>query len=159
MSNSDMCPNEAHLSFINGVIARLNSNSFMIKGWCITIVSALLALLVATKYSALIVISVFPIISFSILDAMYLQFERRYTSLYSMVAKSDPAIVLFSMNANIESITKLKRNRFINVYRSKTIFGFYFPVLFMVLVLSCLLMKASHRSDQTQSTTTNIIQN
>ena len=33
-----------HLTFIQGVITRMNTNSFQIKGWTITIVSALLAL-------------------------------------------------------------------------------------------------------------------
>ena len=33
-----------HLEFIQSVIARMNSNSFLIKGWSITLVSALFAL-------------------------------------------------------------------------------------------------------------------
>ncbi len=33
-----------HLEFIQGVINRHNSNSFMIKGWTITITAALYAL-------------------------------------------------------------------------------------------------------------------
>ena len=33
-----------HLEFIQNVISRMNSNSFMIKGWCVTLVSALFAL-------------------------------------------------------------------------------------------------------------------
>lgn len=33
-----------HLEFIQNVITRMNSNSFMIKGWCVTLVAALFAL-------------------------------------------------------------------------------------------------------------------
>lgn len=33
-----------HLEFIQDVITRMNSNSFQIKGWCITILSALCAI-------------------------------------------------------------------------------------------------------------------
>ena len=33
-----------HLEFIQNVITRMNSNSFLIKGWAITLVSALFAL-------------------------------------------------------------------------------------------------------------------
>ena len=45
-----MHPNqERHLEFIQGIIARMNSNSFQIKGWTITIFSALLALFASTN--------------------------------------------------------------------------------------------------------------
>lgn len=33
-----------HLEFLQNVITRMNSNSFMIKGWAITLVSALFVL-------------------------------------------------------------------------------------------------------------------
>ena len=33
-----------HLKMLQAVITRMASNSFMVKGWCITLVSALLAL-------------------------------------------------------------------------------------------------------------------
>jgi hypothetical protein len=33
-----------HLEFIQGVITRMNANSFQIKGWSVTITAALLAL-------------------------------------------------------------------------------------------------------------------
>jgi hypothetical protein len=33
-----------HLEFLQNVITRMNSNSFLIKGWTVTIVSALFAL-------------------------------------------------------------------------------------------------------------------
>ncbi len=38
-----------HLEFIQDVITRMNSNSFQIKGWCITILSALCAIYAAEK--------------------------------------------------------------------------------------------------------------
>ncbi|WP_435354079.1 hypothetical protein [Morganella morganii] len=34
----------AHLGFIQGVINRMGSNSFMIKGWCVALVAAIFAL-------------------------------------------------------------------------------------------------------------------
>ena len=38
-----------HLEFIQNVITRMNRNSFQLKGWAITIVSAILALAASTK--------------------------------------------------------------------------------------------------------------
>ena len=38
-----------HLEFIQNVITRMNTNSFQIKGWTVTIVSAVLAIYASTK--------------------------------------------------------------------------------------------------------------
>ncbi len=38
--------NEKHLEFLQAVITRMAGNSFLIKGWSVTLVAALLALTV-----------------------------------------------------------------------------------------------------------------
>lgn len=54
-----------HLEFLQNVIARLNSNSFQIKSWAITIVAALLALYVDSDSNTFyILIAIFPTILF-----------------------------------------------------------------------------------------------
>lgn len=75
-----------HLEFIQSTIARMNQNSFLIKGWMITIVSALLALYADSKKIAYIRIAIIPVIVFWFLDAYYLQQERRFRGIYNDVA-------------------------------------------------------------------------
>jgi hypothetical protein len=80
-----MAVNEKHLDHIQAVITRHNSNSFMIKGWAITICTAVYTLAGTWKEPILAGISFFPIIIFWLLDSFYLANERCYVSLYAAV--------------------------------------------------------------------------
>ena len=78
-----------HLEFIQGVINRHNSNSFRIKGWAITLASAIFALTGTIREPYLCFVALGPIIMFWILDSMFLANERCFVSLYSCVAKGN----------------------------------------------------------------------
>ncbi|MCT4673678.1 MAG: hypothetical protein N4A37_10615 [Prolixibacteraceae bacterium] len=80
-----MSVNEKHLELIQSVITRHNSNSFMIKGWTITIVSAILTLAGTFKEPILAGIPIMPIVIFWYLDSFYLANERCFISLYNCV--------------------------------------------------------------------------
>ena len=60
-----------HLEFIQATITRMNQNSFQIKGWMITIVSALLALYANSENVVYILVAIVPAIIFWFLDAYY----------------------------------------------------------------------------------------
>ena len=66
-----------HLEFIQNVITRLNSNSFQIKSWSITIVTAILALFATTQNTDFILIGIFPTVIFWLMDAYCLTKERK----------------------------------------------------------------------------------
>lgn len=79
-----------HLEFIQSNIARMNQCSFQMKGWMITIVSALLALFVAsvdketsTGNAMYIFIAIVPTLIFWFLDSYYLQQERKFRGIYN----------------------------------------------------------------------------
>ncbi len=67
---------------IQDTIRRMSGNTFLIKGWTITLVTA--ALLVKGSRSGAVVAFV-PILLFWYLDAYYLRQERRYRRLYEWV--------------------------------------------------------------------------
>lgn len=76
-----------HLEFIQSTVARMSQNSFHIKGWMITIVSAFLALY-ASSYNTYYILSAVPATALLwFLDAYYLQQERRFRGVYNDVAK------------------------------------------------------------------------
>ncbi len=77
--------NDKHLEFIQAIINRMNSNSFQLKGWAITIVSALLAIYASSSNVNFIFIAIFPTILFWFIDAYYLQQERKFSGLYNDV--------------------------------------------------------------------------
>lgn len=86
------------IKIIQDVIKRLAFNSFMIKGWAITLVVVTL-LLKGDKCQVLI--SFIPLIVFWFLNAYFLRQERMYRKLYDWVIsnrlKTDE--YLFDMNA------------------------------------------------------------
>ena len=74
-----------HIEFIQGIITRMNSNSFQIKAWTITIVSAILAVFTSTKNADFLLIAMFPVIIFWFLDTFYLLQERKFRGLFDDV--------------------------------------------------------------------------
>ena len=71
-----------HLEFIQSALTRMANNSFLIRGWSVTLVSALFALAAKDADRRLVLISYFPCVMFWCLDAYYLAQERLFRSLY-----------------------------------------------------------------------------
>ncbi len=88
-----------HLEFIQNVITRMNTNSFMIKGWTITLISAIFALAAKDTNHLYIFIVYIPLPMFWILDGFYLSQERQYRSLYNHVAILSEDKINFLMSA------------------------------------------------------------
>ena len=84
-----------HLEMIEGVIDRMGSNSFQLKGWAVTLVALVGALSAQGSDKRFILIAFIPLIAFWFLDAYYLQMERKYEILYKCVSeKSESEIEL-----------------------------------------------------------------
>ena len=75
-----------HLEFIQNVITRMNTNSFVIKGWSVTLVSALFALAADKANLTFVLIAYLPVIVFWALDGFFLSQEKQYRELYNEVA-------------------------------------------------------------------------
>src|SRR5438552_18609082 len=94
-----------HLEMIQAVVSRLAGNSFSVKGWSITLVSALFALAAKDANVRYAVLALLPALCFWGLDAYYLRQERLFRKLYDAVRTGatvgdppTPVIQLFSMN-------------------------------------------------------------
>lgn len=89
-----------HLEFIQNVITRMNSNSFMIKGWAVTLVAALFALSNKTADTEhnLYLISFIPVPIFWLLDGFFIATERRFKNLYKSVSIVKEDDIDFNMN-------------------------------------------------------------
>lgn len=71
-----------HMEFIQNVIARLANNSFLLKGWSVTLVAAILALTARHPDIYSVLIAIFPALAFWGLDAFYLGQERHFRELH-----------------------------------------------------------------------------
>lgn len=89
-----------HLEFIQEAIKRMNTLSFQIKGWCITLVSALniLAAKDVDHTHMILVYWIVPI--FWAIDAFYLSKERQYRDLYNSVRDKAENEIDFDMSTN-----------------------------------------------------------
>ncbi len=79
-----------HLEMLQQVIARMANNSFLVKGWSITLISALLAFATKDKMAAMAWIAFLPLIAFWLLDAFFLHQERLFRALY--IKNSQPPL-------------------------------------------------------------------
>ena len=72
-----------YLQFLQNNIERMNTNSAQAKGWCITIVAALLAIYSEAKNDLFVWICLIPIVLFCIIDALYLQQKHKFIGMYN----------------------------------------------------------------------------
>lgn len=93
-----MEPKLKHLEMIQAVVSRMASNSFLIKGWCITLVSALLALTLQGVKLEYVLVSFLPVLMFWFLDAYFLRQERLFRKLYDKIRVTPENSIDFSMN-------------------------------------------------------------
>jgi hypothetical protein len=121
-----------HLEFIQGVVNRMAANSFLIKGWCITLVSALFALAAKDANVRYIIIAYIPVLVFWILDGYYLWQERLFRGLYNQIRVKDESSIDFSMDTKT---FEGGRNTWMKSIFSKTLCIFYIPLIAVMLMV------------------------
>ena len=135
-----------HLEMIQNVINRMASNSFMLKGWTVTLVVATFTLLYENTSIKSLFVAIVPIVLFWGLDAYYLMLERLYRRLYTRVQKQDENEIDFSMNISEED-RKDKKCTFTKCIFSPT--EIYFYLMLVVLSIAVFLL-TNGNSDITQ---------
>lgn len=122
------------IEIIQGVINRMANNSFLIKGWTITLI---VGSLLFKSEPIMAWIAIIPIIGFWGLDAYFLRQERLYRKLYAWVIENRLLSNehLFSMNTNrfTEGVGSSIRTML-----SKTLLAFYGGI--MVLTVTYILL-------------------
>ncbi|WP_409470372.1 hypothetical protein [Streptomyces sp. HC307] len=87
-----------HLEFVQAVITRLGNNSFLIKGWALTLAAGFLALSANEKSWQVAGAGVVPLFGFWFLDGYFLRQERLYRRLYDAVRRPGSTVDVLSMN-------------------------------------------------------------
>ncbi len=90
----------AHLGFIQGIITRMGNNSFLIKGWAVTLIAAIFALAAKDANAKFVYLALFPVIVFWGLDAFFLRQEKLYRELYKKVANDTIPSKNFTLDAS-----------------------------------------------------------
>ena len=76
-----------HLEMLQQVITRVASNSFLVKGWSVTLLSAILVLTAKDEVYAMGWVAVIPVLAFWVLDGFFLRQERLFRKLYDRYRK------------------------------------------------------------------------
>ena len=66
----------------------MSNNSFLLKGWAVTLISLLFLLAIRDSNYALLLLSLIPIFTFWGLDAYYLRQEKLFRKLYDAVRRN-----------------------------------------------------------------------
>lgn len=90
-----------HLEMIQGVIGRLSTNSFFVKGWSVTLAAALFAFAVENRQWVFSALGAFTVLIFWLLDAYYLRHERLFRELYNDARLSSSTVREFSMDTTL----------------------------------------------------------
>jgi hypothetical protein len=75
-----------HMDYVQAVITRLANNSVLLKGWALTLSSAVLGFAITQKHAGLALAALVPVTAFWLLDTYYLRQERAFRDLYAAVA-------------------------------------------------------------------------
>lgn len=121
---------------IQEIIKRMASNSFMLKGWAVTLITATLLLKVATDNKYAILIGFIPLVSFWMLDAFYLRQEKLYRKLYEWTIQNR-----LSDKENTRKCFDMSTSQFCDeipstykVMFSPTLRVFYIPTALLLLI-------------------------
>ncbi|MEV3914595.1 MULTISPECIES: hypothetical protein [Streptomyces] len=87
-----------HLELIQTIVARMGNNSFLIKGWSLTVTGALLAYAVGNDKGSVALVSFLPVLAFWLLDGYFLYQERLFRRLYDRVRRQDTSVEPFAMD-------------------------------------------------------------
>lgn len=127
-----------HLEFIQNIVSRMAGNLFFLRGWTITLITALLALFIKSdspNYAIYFLLAL--VLVFWILDGYFLSQERMFRDLYNHVRKLKEDEIDFSMD--ISEYKKYKKNTLIYTMFSPTLLVFYLPLISAALLIVYLI--------------------
>jgi hypothetical protein len=139
-----------HLEILQGVINRMANNSFLLKGWSVTIVSALFALGIKDSIPLYLDIAFLPVISFWVLDGYFLWQEKLFRRLYEKVSLKNEKDIDYSMRTKSEDDI----NGWKNAALSKTLkifHGTIFTVVLITTITTFIIQTINYESNPTSS--------
>lgn len=137
LSHDELSSLHKEIDLIQNCITRMAQNSFMIRGWAISIVVITWAIIgiVESWGSIALILLLLPILMFWYLDAFFLMTERRYRDMYKSILEKR------LKDKNFENMYDLNPNNFKNGFMdlpkcmiSKTLWPFYLSLIVVVVV-------------------------
>jgi hypothetical protein len=124
------------IDIIQNIINRMAFNSFVVKGWAITLIVVTL-LFRGSKYQ--VWIAFIPLVVFWFLDSYFLQQERLYRKLYEWVIKNRLKTEENLFNMNTDRFKTDVQSR-IRIMFSITLGWFYSSIAVLIIVYAIILL-------------------
>jgi hypothetical protein len=126
-----------HLEMIQAIISRMAGNSFLIKGWSLTLLAAILTLALKDRIYSIILIAFIPVCMFWLLDSFFLRQERMYRNLWDVKRKEaqhlETDFSLIGIKASGVATSWFK------VIFSETLVLFHGALLFVLILIMALI--------------------
>lgn len=118
------------VDLVQDIIKRMASNSFMIKGWTITLVVVTLLL---KNDNSKVLIAYIPLIVFWYLDSYFLRQERMYRNLYNWIIKNRLKTDEYLLDMNTDRFSS-EVDSIVRIMFSKTLLCFYGSIFLLLTV-------------------------
>jgi len=133
-----------HIKMIQAVVTRMAQNSFLLKGWSVTLSVGILSAAASAKEASFALLALLPAVVFWGLDAFYLRQERLFRALHDDVCGAfgnDP--VTFSLQTGkVEPTVK----SWYKTLFAKTIVWLHAPLIVSILLVAGLIHKATSKA-------------
>lgn len=131
-SNNNGENKRKHLEIIQAVINRMASNSFLFKGWSITIIAGISAFATKDSNGLLMTVPIVATLLFWGVDAYYLMLERAFRDLYDNVRQKKEAEIDFQLK-----VTNIDFRAWVMTAVTRPVLWlFYLTVLVMLIALT-----------------------
>lgn len=124
-----------HLEFIQEAIKRMAGNSFLLRGWSITLIIAIVTLAHQSNKPVYFIVALLINLIFWLLDSYYLLQEKKFRCLYDEVRKKDQTQIDFSMKLPDNHCKKCKWQSSLK----STVFIIFYGITTAILVAVVLL--------------------
>lgn len=111
----------------------MSANSFMLKGWAVTLVAGIFALSSKDSNSMYVLLAYAPVILFWFLDAYYLMIERQYKNLYDL--STDKAAIEIDFKIKRPKASTKNKTCYLQCLFSITEFWFYLPMAILIAII------------------------
>ncbi len=122
-----------HLELIQGIVNRLSTNSFLLKGWSVALVSAMFALSSKDSRPLFLFLAYIPAVIFWGLDGYCLWQERLFRALYKHVRVMPDKDVDFCMST--AKIKRTKGLRWLDSVFSLTLIAFHGALIAAIVLV------------------------
>ena len=117
------------LELLQGIITRLSTNGFLLKGWAVTLITALLTFTGTGGQQHSAVLACLPAVIFWLLDAYFLAREHQYRQRFEAGRKG----LVESYDFGLPPLTATE---WFKTARMPTLLVFYLPLLAVVAVVA-----------------------